>query len=403
MKLNKLSAVDIPRKPPGNYGDGGGLFLQVAPSGARTWTFRFTSPTTGKRREMGLGGTAAVPLAKARKLAADARALLAQGADPIEHRDALEAAKAPAPEAVPTFAAVAAETIASRAASWKSDRQRQVWEASLLRYCVAIWNRPIDSITRSDVEAILRPIWTVKSETGETKVRELATRVRERMERVFGFAIARGWYARANPATWRDGLDALLTTQNTKSERHPSLKWQEAALFMTELRSSLSTTRLALELLILTACRAGEVAGARWEEIDLPSRTWVIPAARMKAKRPHRVPLPARAVQLLEFLPRSGPGVFVGLRDRTTMHPESLRRCLQRDLGREDLSVHGWRRTFRTWCRDTGKSRELAELQLAHEIGSAVESAYTEGADALEQRRELMEAWSAFLSGAAQP
>lgn len=239
---------------------------------------------------------------------------------------------------------------------------------------------------------LLTPIWNSKRET--------AQRVRQRIEVVMARAIALNWHPGPNPAALADGLKVLLPQKREKAiEHHPALKWEQMPAFYAELRQHFSLSALALEWLVLTATRAGETAGALWAEIDLEAMVWTIGASRMKAGAEHRVPITPRMAEILRFLPRRGAGVFPGLARRDVMHPESLRRCLQRDLGKADLSVHGFRSSFRTWCRDTGQSREFAELQLAHEPGNAVEKAYARSSDALEKRRALMQQWARYLAG----
>lgn len=391
---NQLSALSVRNKPAGLHADGQGLYLKVTDGSARSWVFRYTSPATGKRRDMAMGSAADLPLAEARRRAADLRRMVADGVDPLEHRAVKDtaAAEAAAPATTaPSFAEVAADYIKAHAPSWKSAKHRWQWENTLPQCAAAIWNRPVDTITRDDVLSLLLPIWHTKTET--------ATRTRQRIELILDAAAARGLRTGENPARWKGGLSALLPAPSrvAKVEHHAALPWREAPALYAKLRENLSLSALALEWLILTATRAGETAGAQWSEIDLQSMVWTIGADRMKAGKVHRVPVTTRMLEILKALPRRGPGLFPGLGGRTAMHPESLRRCLQRDLGREDLSVHGWRSTFRDWAGDNSHAHELAELALAHAAGDAVVQAYRRG-DALELRRPMMESWARYLA-----
>lgn len=399
---NALTPLAVKNKPAGVHADGGGLYLKVTDGGARSWLFRYTSPTTAKRRDMALGAVADLTLAEARRRAGELRRLIEDGADPLEQR--AEQAERPAPvvatdpdtAAAVTFGQVAADYIAQQAPAWKSAKHAQQWQNTLSTYCAPIMGKAVESITRADVLAILSPIWSTKAET--------AARVRQRIEVVLDAASARELRTGENPARWRGGLASLLPKSSKVKtvEHHAALSWKEAPGFYAELRQHFSLSALALEWLILTATRASETAGALWAEIDTDAKVWTIGAARMKAGRPHRIPLTPRLLEILRQLPRRGPGLFPGLGGRTTMHAESLRRCLQRDLGRADLSVHGWRSTFRDWAGDTGQPHELAELALAHAAGDAVVMAYRRG-DGLELRRPMMEAWCDYLTGAAPP
>lgn len=392
---NALNALAVKNKPAGLHADGGNLWLKVTDKGARSWVFRYTSPSTGKRRDMALGPIADLSLADARKRAADLRRMIDGGTDPLEHKAQQEVARVLVDAegaTAPTFSSVASEYIDAQRAAWKSAKHAQQWQNTLTTYCGPIMAMPVDRITRSDVLAILTPIWSTKAET--------ASRIRQRIEVVLDAASARELRTGENPARWRGGLASLLPKASKVKvvEHHAALSWKSAPAFYAELRGHFSLSALALEWLILSATRASETAGALWAEIDTDARVWTIDAARMKAGKPHRVPLTPRMLEILKALPRRGPGLFPGLGGRTTMHAESLRRCLQRDLGREDLSVHGWRSTFRDWAGDNGHAHELAELALAHAAGDAVVQAYRRG-DGLELRRPMMEQWAEFLAG----
>jgi integrase len=397
---NKLTALAVKNAGPGLHADGGGLYLEVTDTGSKAWTFRFQ--LAGRRRLMRIGSARDITLAEARKRAGDLRRMVAEGVDPLEHRAQQDTARAlaeatvevPSTPTAPSFGSVANDYITQQAPGWRSAKHAQQWQNTLTTYCGPIWDKPVDTITRSDVLAVLSPVWSVKAET--------ASRVRQRIELVLDAAAARDLRTGENPARWRGGLASLLpkTSKVKTVEHHAALGWKEAPKFYAELRQHFSLSALALEWLILTSTRAGETAGALWTEIDIDARVWTIGASRMKAGRPHRVPITTRMLEIIAALPRRGPGLFPGLGGRTTMHPESLRRCLQRDLGRVDLSVHGWRSTFRDWAADHGHPHELAELALAHAVGDAVVQAYRRG-DALELRAPMMEQWARYLAGGA--
>lgn len=364
----------------------GGLRLQVTEGGKRSWQVRFTSPTTGKRREMGLGSFPAVSLALARQRAAEAREKVARGVDPIDEREEQDKAAA-----VPLFSEVAADYLKAHAPKWKTAKQAQVWLNSLTTHAAPIWNKRVDAITRDDVLNLLLPIWHTKPETGN--------RVRMRIADVLGAAIVRGLRPAPNPAAWGDeGLKRLLPSWKAVHtvEHHAALDWKQAPKLYKELRGRLHLSALALEWTLLTACRVGEAVGAEWKEIDLQAAVWTVPASRMKMAKPHRAPLTPRLLAILEALPRQNAFLFPG-GTAGHLNAESVRRCLQRDLGEPELTVHGLRSTFRQWAADSSYAFDLAEQQLAHQVGDETVRAYLRG-DALEGRRPMMEAWAAFLA-----
>jgi integrase len=383
-RMNCLSIVKVNAlKRRGLYGDGGGLYLAVAKGGSKAWVFRFKK--NGKARHLGLGGYSTEnSLHRARERASAARLLLLDGVDPIAAKHAkkqtrdLEAAKAI------TFKQCAEGYISAHRAGWRNAKHAAQWESSLASYAYPLLtNLPVGSIDTTLVLKVLEPIWAKKTET--------ASRLRGRIESILDWARVRGYRSGENPARWRGHLDKLLPRRSKlqKIEHLPALPWPEIGSFMSELRAYESFAARALEFLILTAARSGEVMGLRWPEIDLAQRLWVVPASRMKANREHRVPLCPRAVAILDSLPRDGETVF-------PIYDESLRQVLQR-LGRKE-SVHGFRSCFRDWCRErTSFPREIAELCLAHTNRDRTEAAYARG-DAIERRRQLMEAWAAFCA-----
>lgn len=367
--------------------DGGGLMLRVYPSGARAWVLRYM--LSGRSREMGLGSFPTVGLAEARGLATKYRAILKAGRDPIEAREA----ERNAPR-TPTFTTVAARYIRAHRRGWRNIRHARTWPRSLKTYAGPIIGaKPVDGVTTEDVLSILNPIWTKKPET--------ASRVQGRMERVLDYATSRGWRSGDNPARWRGHLANMLPTRSKVAPvaHYPAIPYTEVPGFLTELRKLNSASARALEFLILTACRTGEVLGATWEEVDLDARVWTIPAARMKAGREHRVPLSEAATGLLEALPRVGRYVFPGQRYERPLSGMALlmvMRGMGHGVGGEKSSAvpHGFRSAFRDWAGETTAfPRDVVEMALAHTIENKVEAAYRRG-DLFVKRATLMQAWA---------
>lgn len=387
-QLHKLTALRVSKaRRIGRYGDGGGLYLDIAAGGRRRWIFRYRERRTGKLRDMGLGSAATVSLADARSKASAARALLAEGKDPIDDATRPE-------REVPTFGAFSADLIAGLETGWKNEKHRAQWRSTISHYCKPIANKPIDRITTEDVLHVLQPIWTTKAET--------AARLRGRIEKILDAAKAKGHRSGENPARWRGHLDNLLH-RRLKLQRghHPAMPWDQLPKFIIDLRERAAIAAMALEFTILTAARTGEAIGARWSEIDLRSRVWTVPAERMKANREHRVPLCDRACALLETLmqARQGDFVFPGMRSGRPLSGMAMTMALRR-MGLGEYSVHGFRASFKSWAADaTSFPNELSEAALAHVVGDRVERAYRR-TDALERRREMMQGWSKFLSGA---
>jgi integrase len=262
---------------------------------------------------------------------------------------------------------------------------------TLTTYAAPLRSMRLDDIATADVLAVLQPLWQTKAET--------ASRLRGRIERVLDAARARGLRSGENPARWRGHLDALLPPRHRLTRGHyAAMPYDEVPSFIGRLRASESVSGLALEFLILTASRTGEVLGARWDEIDVDAELWTVPAARMKAGREHRVPLSARALAILQTVEkvRTGEHVFPGQRRGRPLSVMALAMVLRR-LKLENVTVHGFRSAFRDWCGEaTAFPRDVAEAALAHTVGDMTERAYRRG-DALEKRRKLMAAWAAFI------
>jgi integrase len=393
--LHKLSAVKVARlKVPGMYGDGGGLWLQITPSGNRSWAFRFM--LQGKARQMGLGPLHALSLAEAREKARLCRRQLVEGIDPLAARHAAKAAARADLARQRTFHDCAAAFLGSHEAGWKNEKHRTQWTATLKTYAYPlIGELSIARIDTGHVCEILEPIWTAKAET--------ASRVRGRIERVLDWAAARGYRSGDNPARWRGHLDKLLP-QRSKVQRvrhHPALPWQELPEFMAALRVNRSISARALEFTILTAARTGEVIGASWQEINLEAALWIVPAERMKPGREHRVPLSPGAIALLAQLPRlkGNDLVFPGSRAKQPLSDMAMLQLLRGMKPGVKLTVHGFRSSFRDWAGDrTNHPRDVVETALAHVIADKTEAAYRRG-DALEKRRSLMVEWCNYCGG----
>jgi integrase len=391
QRLNRLTARAVATlKKPGRHADGGGLYLKIDKSGAKRWTFMWMRP--GRQREAGLGSVKAVTLAKAREIAAGIRAHLAEDHDPIESRRAARAEK----QGRKTFGDVADTFLEAKSLGLHNAKHRIQWRTTLETYAKPIWHKPVDAIDTAAILEILKPIWETKPEQ--------ASRVRARIESILDAAQVQALRNADNPARWKGNLNKLLPPAKKLSKGHyEAMPYAEIPGFMTRLREGDSITARALEFLILTASRTSEVLGAQLTEIDFTRQTWTVPASRMKAKREHRVPLAARAVEILKRLAevRTGDFVFRGQRLDKPLSNMALEMVLRR-MKAEGATVHGFRSSFRDWCgEETHFPREIAEAALAHVIGNAAEQAYRRG-DALEKRRTLMDSWAEFLSPAHQ-
>ena len=395
-QLHKLSARTVETlTEPGRYSDGGGLYLVLDPAGRRRWVFRYAR--NGKTTDMGLGasGKHAVSLADARAAAASARALLEHGKDPRTEREAQRAAeRAAETKSVVTFGAFADELVEQIEEGFRNAKHRQQWKNTLVEYGAPIREKPIDAIGTDDVLEVLKPIWLTKAET--------ASRVRGRIERVLDAAKAKGLRSGENPARWRGHLSNLLPKrQKLQRGHHAALPFEKIAEFVAEIRDRDATAARAMEFLILTAARSGEVLGATWGEVDQDAKLWTVPAGRMKGGRDHRVPLTPRAMEVLADMAKlrpkeasAGDYVFPGQKPKRPLSVMTLEMLLRR-MKRDDITTHGFRSTFRDWAGEkTHFPREIAEAALAHVVGDATERAYRRG-DALAKRRKLMEAWSA--------
>jgi integrase len=390
----RLSTLKVTHaREPGMLADGNGLYLQVSGTRARSWIFRYHR--NGKSREMGLGPLSAVGLAAARLKAAECRALLADGIDPIAARDAERAQRAVEDARAITFDHCADSFIKAHSSAWKSQKHVAQWTATIRSYVSPVFGSlPVQAVDVALVMKVLEPIWTTKPET--------AARVRGRIESVLNWAKARGYRTGENPAVWKGHLDNLLPARGkiAKVKHHAALPYDRTAQFIEALRRQDGIAPLALEFAILTAARTGEIIGARWDEIDFTERVWTVPASRMKAGREHRVPLSAEALAVLSKVGEGDPEdfVFAGRKKRPLSNMALL--MVLRRMGQSDLTAHGFRSTFRDWAAErTNFPREVAEAALAHTVGNKVELAYRRG-DFFEKRRRLMEVWGEFATKA---
>jgi integrase len=393
MRTGKLTALKADKvKASGYYGDGGGLFLQVSRYGTKSWVFRFKA--NGRLREMGLGSLDTYSLAEARERARNCRKLRDEGKDPIEERNAARLAVKLDAAKVMTFKECADRYIASHKAGWRNAKHAAQWPSTLGTYVYPIFGSlPVNAIDVALVMKTLEPIWVAKPET--------ASRVRGRVESVLDWATSRGYRQGENPARWRGHLENLLPkkTKVRRIEHHAALPYREIAAFVAELRPQEGIAARALEFAILTATRTGEVIGARWDELDLADRLWTIPAERMKADKEHRVPLSDAAIATLEDLQRTRHGdyVFPGGRAGRPISNMAMTMTLRR-MGRGELTVHGFRSSFRDWAAErTGFPAEVAEMALAHAVSDKVEAAYRRG-DLFQKRRQLMDAWARYCT-----
>jgi integrase len=398
----------------GTHCDGGGLYLQckLAKDGVtinRSWLFRFRLPSGGKLRDHGLGPLSTLTLAEAREKARQLRQARLDGRDPIEERKKARAVVAPR---VLTFDECITRYIEARGAEWRNDIHREQWRTSLAQWAGPIIGRmSVAAVGTPEVLAVFNQkipggdgtFWTLRTET--------ASRVRGRIERVIDWAKVAGHRQGENPARWRGHLSEVLAapTKIAKVEHHAALHYGEVAAFVADLRAftttkAINVTALALEFVILTAVRTGEALEATWAEIDLAGKVWSIPEVRMKNGKSHKVPLTARMIEILERVAsiRSNDYVFPSTRIDGPMANNTLLFFVRNTMKRDDLTVHGFRASFKTWSSEATKfQREIVEVALGHSQGK-LDEAYQRG-EYLEKRRRLMDAWAGFVSTKPQP
>jgi integrase len=383
-----LAAVALRSLPAGRHSDGGGLYLQVTQNAvgnkARSWLFRYS--LAGKSREMGLGPLHTLGLAEARAKARELRKQVLYGEDPIAARNTRRQAATVEAATGMTFQACAEGYITAHQAGWRNPKHAAQWPSTLKTYAYPVFGSlPVQAVDTGLVMKAVEPLWVTKTET--------ASRVRGRIESVLDWAAARGYRDGQNPARWRGHLENLLPARSkvARVEHHAALPYAEIAEFVAELRKQEGVAARALELTILTAARTGEVLGARWAEFDLEHRLWSVPGERMKAGKEHRVPLSEAAMALLAALKREGDLVFPVSNMAMNM--------LLRRMGKNGLTVHGFRSTFSDWAAEqTNAPSEVREMALAHTVSDKVEAAYRRG-DLFEKRRQLAEAWAQYCDG----
>ena len=377
---NALSAAFLRSAPPGRYADGNGLYLFVQPSGTRSWIQRLV--VRGRRRELGLGSLALVPLAEAREKALANRKLARQGGDPLaEKRRA---------EGIPTFAEAAMRVLEQKRDGWRGRRHHREWMSSLRRFAFPrIGKMPVSEVTSADVLEILTPIWHRKASS--------ARRVRQRLRAVLEWAVAME-YRIDNPC---DRIGPVLGPQYDVTKHMQALPHREVAAVIRTVRASgaLPAARLAFEFLVLTAARWSEVRWAEWAETDRDAGVWTVPARRMKANRQHRVPLCGRALEILEAVQAldEGAGPLLFTRGQGKPLNDKQLRWLVREQGIAAVP-HGFRSSFRDWAgEETDHPREVIEAALAHVVRDRVEAAYARS-DLFERRRILMDDWARYLT-----
>ena len=388
VKSRGLSTLKIKHAGPGVHTDGAGLALRIHESSARNWILRLT--IDGKRKVYGLGGFPDVGLAEARTLALEYRKRARQGLDP---RPTLVSA----PPAIPTLAELTDKVIELRAPTWTGERVEHEWRASLGRHVLpALGKAPVDTITPAHVLDVLTAIWTTTP--------SMAGRVRQRLASVFDYAIAAG-YRTDNPATH---VKAALPKRPRGANPRAALPYPEMPDCLATIRARArgsDVSRLALEFIIFTATRSAEARGAMWDEIDLDAKIWTIPPARMKMRRPHRVPLSEGALDVLSRAQPLGRGsAYVFAMGRRRDHAVSSSAVLRTLglVGYPHATTHGFRASFRTWALEqTDVPFAVAEAALAHNLGGGEVLPYIR-ADQLERRRELMQGWSDFATRGVQ-
>jgi len=389
----ELSAIEVKAiNVSGLHAVGGvaGLLLQVSSTGSKSWILRVMIGS--KRRDIGLGGYPDVPLAMAREKAREARKKIESGIDPIEERKDSRNKLIQTQASKLLFDEAADQFVAQKQVEFKNKKHASQWTNTLKTYASPIIGKlPVSEIEINHLIRILEPIWLEKTET--------AKRLRGRIESVLSWATVSGFRTGENPARWKGHLEHVLQTPSkvTKVKHHKALPWQDIGIFISNLKQREGISAKALEFLILTASRSGEVRGATWQEIELENKMWIIPAERMKADKEHRIPLSKEAIKLLKALPKfeGNDHLFPASRGGS-LSDMALSQVVKRM--EVDAVPHGFRSTFRDWCSEhTNYPTAVAEMALAHTIGNKVEAAYRRG-DLLAKRIKLMNEWAKYCN-----
>ena len=384
-----------PADPAIPHGNITGLALHPSSTkGHGKWVLRYVSPVTGKRRNAGLGSYPEVTIAEAGKRASAMRLELGDGRDPLEEKTKIEERPK-----IPTFEEAARTLHKDLLAGWKNPKHGQQWINTLIEYVFPkLGGMLLHEIQPGDVAEVLKPIWLTKAET--------ASRVKQRIHVVLAWGWAHG-HCQSNPVDVVGHLLAQQPGKATRTQHHPAMPWREVPEFVqNQLRpgNRPEVSRTLLEFVILTACRSGEARGMTWDEVDFKDKVWSIPAERMKARVSHRIPLSPRAMAILQMQKDQHETlVFPSIRDQVELSDMAITSVLRRLKAHSHTpgriaTAHGFRSSFRDWCSENGYSRDLAERSLAHTIKDKVEAAYHR-TDLLEQRRDLMNAWEAFVTG----
>lgn len=395
--LNELRCKAL-LKTPGKFGDGNNLWFVVGKNLRAKWVLRYA--VAGRRHEMGLGAYPQVGLKEARIQSLARLSEVRQGKDPIAER----AAKATLSR-VPTFGECADLYIENQRAGWRNEKHAKQWANTIHSYCVPILEKSVDSVSQDDVVAVLLPIWT--------EINETASRLRGRIEKVLGFAIAAKHRKEPNPAVYKGALEYLLPKVKRSKKHHPALPWKQMQKFWVDLLAQKGVAKDALALLVLTAARSGEVREMTWGELDFETGTWTVPGDRMKLGVTHTVPLSKAALDILEAQPKKRPEDFVFSMQRNVPLSDMtlaavIKRMNTRQTGKGMLgyldpdgrvvSPHGFRSSFRMWAAEqSNEPREVAEFSLAHKLPDEIEAAY-QRSTLFERRIRLMQQWADFVT-----